>query len=579
MDTAEDSTGLSSAVPVLRTEKMTDSEYHALVRARVLEMSEEDMRLLLMEIADEQPADRQDAFLRRLGVDAQKTRRELSDEKDHVLGEIGHIAAGEYTVKSRVNEDYDDWYRPFEPEILYDDENGAFPKIRHALDYVCRCIPFGLLEEAYEVSLELAPLYVFDDGEYRHDLSVQELCDNEIIDFDFTKYRLAAARAALECAEKESREQEIYDALTQGNPHPRKMLDEFFTTGPVFRDTGEFLTSWIRFLTTRKDSAAADLLDEAVDYLDDPEKLAFCARSFGDVHPMLYLKWIDACDGDEEILSAAQEALQAIPVDFTIRAQAAERAIAAAKRLQRPPEEILSLTLEAFASETTVSNLFSYLLLLMELDPEGCRERALSSVREVLSHTEKDEGDHGDEPWERQKNRLYCFSRLLIQFLTGDFDSVLGEDLEKKEVQSSSFLSWELGRACGLLLLYPDGVPCGKGLAATVKREAVRPWYDKDGETFLTSFLAWKKHLSLPAKQQEILLRILGQDIFQEMERIVGVRRKQYDRCAAWIAALGEVREARNQPGALQETLQEAYAAHSGARRFVEALERYGLKR
>jgi hypothetical protein len=89
--------------------------------------------------------------------------------------------------------------------------------------------------------------------------------------------------------------------------------------------------------------------------------------------------------------------------------------------------------------------------------------------------------------------------------------------------------------------------------------------------------MAWKKTMQLPKDQDNRLLELSREIVRERTDAIVGSNTDLYPACAAYIAALGEVLESREEAGARQRILREYRDAHHRAWQFVGPLQKFGL--
>jgi hypothetical protein len=147
-------------------------------------------------------------------------------------------------------------------------------------------------------------------------------------------------RAVYESEPLERRPKVLYAHIRQarmGLRSRRPALDDLVQISPLpLPDQDRFLTAWIAFLGTREETEADRLLREAIRLSQGTPGLEALARSEGLRRPMAYLDWCAALEEEgkhQAALLAAQEALQALPADLSVRASIADHLCVAAARL------------------------------------------------------------------------------------------------------------------------------------------------------------------------------------------------------------------------------------------------------
>lgn len=101
-----------------------------------------------------------------------------------------------------------------------------------------------------------------------------------------------------------------------------------------------------------------------------------------------------------------------------------------------------------------------------------------------------------------------------------------------------------------------------------------------DQELFLELFCKWKAEVSVPEKEVARWLKKIEQLISMRTAGIMEANcRNYYGECAAFIAALGEVKESRGIENA-RDTIMNSYKTEYSRRRaFHQELRNYGMKK
>ena len=179
---------------------------------------------------------------------------------------------------------------------------------------------------------------------------------------------------------------------------------------------------------------------------------------------------------------------------------------------------------------------------------------------------------------------------MMLKFLDGQFAEVLDKGLHKSEALGWTGTFMKQGIALFLLCLY-EGPWNGKGIAAMAEmaKSAMRFSSEEyrngtcglegigENNLFCQLFLQWKSIVPMPA---DIRNRAIKRITALLEKRTAGImdanRRNYYGECAAYIAALGEVRESMGEPGAKQRLMTSYKDAYPRRSAFREEMRKYG---
>lgn len=191
---------------------------------------------------------------------------------------------------------------------------------------------------------------------------------------------------------------------------------------------------------------------------------------------------------------------------------------------------------------------------------------------------------------EREENRPDENMVLLLRFLDGQFKYVLDNGLNKSEVLGWTGTFMKQGIALYLLYLY-EGQWTGQGVAAMADivkgamgfsaeeyRKGTCGFGEIDEkELFCQLFLKWKSMVQMESDIRKLVIQRIAALL---EKRTVGImdasRRNYYGECAAYIAALGEVRESMGEIGAKQRFMTSYKDAYPRRSAFREEMRNYG---
>ena len=193
---------------------------------------------------------------------------------------------------------------------------------------------------------------------------------------------------------------------------------------------------------------------------------------------------------------------------------------------------------------------------------------------------------------EREENRLGSNTVLLLRFLDGQFADVLDKGLNKSEALGWTGTFMKQGMALYLLYLY-EGQWNGKGISAMaeIARRAMgfsAEEYQKgicgleemsEKDLFCQLFVKWKSMVQMEADIRNRAGKRITELMEKRTEGIMNAnRRNYYGECAAYIAALGEVRESMGELGAKQSLMTSYKNVYPRRSAFREEMRRFGWR-
>lgn len=544
-------------------------------------------------------------------ADAQKYLRLLSaDEESAGDDEDGDEEEEELTserpaILVDLNEEYDDWYNSEEGEFIYSDPEGIGTHLNEIAALVHSCLDQSLYAEGLELGEELLNLVVPTGGDYGSDvdpLTIDMMQEYGLIDFDTSDLLLDTLCCGYLASESTERPAVLW-RLFNSLPHSGVTLEDILRhTGDELPDTDVFLQDWITCLGEQTGRLADRLLTEAVGMLPDVEAARECARKYSTAHPALYGQILDTFSTlpAAELVQIGQEAMERIPANSTQRADIALRTagyLLAAGDPDRAARDACYLA--AFTSQPEG---VSYLRALCAAEhPQQLRGQMHELISQVPTTFPK-YSIWTDCPLNGEAGHLYA-----LHYLDGDFETVLEKGLNTREALGWSGTFNKQGIALLLLACYAGERPGRQstpGLADMMDRVAytlcytdeeyskglsarTAPWEkpvpDERGrvqvsrEQFWPVFCAWKAQTPM---DEELRGRILAKIDRMMRKRTAGImqanRRNYYGECAAFIAALGEVRESLGERGARQQLMASYRAEYPRRTAFRAELKNYG---
>lgn len=538
----------------------------------------------------------------------QEAAADFEQKRSFLRTRLERMESGELCLEGSLNPEYDDWYSSAEEEFLYSDPEGILDIIEEACRFVHQCVDCEEYQAACELTGILIGLDIMVGGEYQEytdePININDLKSYHLGNVDYRTLVIDAARAAYCASALSERADELY--ITLMNSGRRDItLEMILQGGRELPEIDAFLPLWIEHLGRMTGSSAGKLLQEALELADDGEQLLANARKYCGEHPELYEQYLTANQGKtdaDSLLAVGTEALEAIEKKYLVRSRIALLTSRTALEQDRP-ELAETCWLEAFRSDTRVVN---YLRLLMECrDFSNVREAAAQIYRETCSQLRKDSYFLPTAGGGRE-NQVNPTQAYLLAFLGGEFDYV-----RERAMNATNSLGWsasfmKCGLAAFLLLLTEDGsLPqdaaqqggelktMKPGAREMLRRIVAAAGFDKSEYEkgtlrfieesnegwFLTCWNRWKRTVPLSREQREALLGWAEGLVTKRVQGIMeGNHRNYYGECAAYIAALGEAREAGGEPNGKQATMAKYMEAYNRRSAFRQVMRGYGMQ-
>lgn len=515
--------------------------------------------------------------------------------RDHLKG----IDSQEITITAVLNEEYDDWYDNSGEEFYYEDNDDISDMLEEACDFVHICMDREKYKEGFAVGKQLLEMEILCDNEYGdEEFSLGDMVHYELLHCDLKRIILDIAYCAYQSAPPAKRPEALYGVI-QNAKEDTATLEAVMQHGeedlPEFE---EFLPSWITYLGDKTGRDADRLILEAVDLLNDLSLEIQCAEKYAAVHPGLYLNILE--NGKhmpaDDMVAIGLEAMKAIPKKYVIRSKAA---LETAEYVIAADEEQSLLQKCYFAACESDTSAQNYLRALLNGYGNGKKREELQKLLESFPVYKSngyllDEGSFrgygGSVYFEREENKPNNNMILVLRFLDGQFAEVLDKGLYKSEALGWTGTFMKQGIALFLIYLH-EGRWNGKGIVAMAEmaKNAMRfsaveyqkgacvPEEMDEDDLFSRLFFQWKAMMSMAS---DIRNRAIKKITALLEKRTAGImdanRRNYYGECAAYIAALGEVRESMGEPGAKQRLMTSYKDAYPRRSAFREEMRKYG---
>jgi len=554
------------------------------VDAAVSRGSKEQLSAFIHEIARTLPEGGRRGFLDTLGsylsaqAKAKKEKKEnLDAEIRAAVEELDEIISGERMLGSEYNEMWDDWDDDAEDEIIFHDPEEILPDIKHALSLMYKALDREEYRAGAVLAEKLSELRVEVGGDYYGDpLSIADLIYYNLVSGDID----TIVRNALYLEYMGNEEAERAGAMVKSMcsfRHYSITLESLLETARDEMDVASLLPLWIEALARRPSEDVDKLLEEAVSMLGDSASVLDYASRYASSHPVIYrdvLKNGKEKDFPMPLLDIGLKAIDEIPVDGKLRDEVC--LLTASLAVREGKKEIMEKCwFEAFRSKPCVVNYLRLRLLssswksvsekVERIYRESCRSSSFFSEKEPLA---------------------------AMLFFDMHFDEVLEKFMKAKEGLGWSYTFMKPGIAFFLMLL-SDGAR-GKGMedmislactASSFSAAAYTAGTDEkkgadDKVLFSECFCMWKRDVHLDEETAAKILDRLEKWIDLRISAIMDAnKRKYYDECASFIAALGEVVESRGTAGGKEMIMQGYREKYNRRHSFHDSLRRYGMRR
>lgn len=550
------------------------------------------------------PEQNRDDFLKRLkaagkiteAVSAKNTENQPGfDEMYKLVREhLKTIDSQEVSIEGILNEEYDDWYDDISDEFYYQDNSGISDMLAEACDFVHTCMDTERYQEGYEIGSQLFSMEILCSNEYGdEDFSLEDLVDHELLTCDLIQVCLDTAYCAYYAVALKKRPKAMYEVIVNAKK-TEVTLETIMQHGEEelagFQD---FLPLWIAYLGEETGRDADRLILEAVNLLNDVPAAVRYAQKYVNVHPGLYLnilengKYTDA----DDMVSIGMEAMKIMPKKYVLRSRAALKTAEYIIERNENLSQLEECHFIAYESDTSATNYLRALLNGYETEE---KKEKLQSVFMALSgnNTRDSYSISGSNSIcsERRENKPDSNMILFLRFLDGQFADVLKKGLNKSEALGWSGTFMKQGIALYLLCLH-EGKWGGKGITAMADiaknamgfsaEEYQRGTYGLNAadkkDLFQEIFFKWKTIVPMESDIRTSALKKIEHLIEKRTEGIMNAnRRNYYGECAAYIAALGEVRESLGERGAKQRLMTSYKDSYSRRSAFREEMRRYG---
>lgn len=572
--------------------------------ALVAQYSTEQLIAFIHEIGRVFPEHSREDFLERLRSVGNKEEKasKKNTEKDidfdemyrHVRENLKSIDSQEITITGILNEEYDDWYDDSGEEFYYEDNNGISDMLAEACDFVHICMDRERYKEGFEVGNQMLEMEILCDNEYGdEEFSLGDMVYHELLHCNLKQVILDTAYCAYHAVPPIKRPEALYGIIVNAK-EDAVTLEAIMQHGdeelPALE---EFLSCWITYLGDKTGHDADRLILEAAGLLNDIPLEVQYAEKYAAVHPGLYLNILEnrKYATANDMVSIGIQAMKEIPKKYIMRSRVALKTAEYVIAANGETSLMGKCYYAAYESDTSALNYLR--ALLNDCENEKKKEELQKVFMKLPVH--KSNGYFGmyessGSCSEREENRPDGNMVLLLRFLDGQFADVLDQGLNQSQALGWTGTFMKQGIALYLLYLY-EGQWHGKGMAAMAEivKSAMKfssEEYRKgvcgseetgENELFCQLFLKWKSMLQMESDMRERAVKRITTLLEKRTAGIMDAnRRNYYGECAAYIAALGEVRESWGELGAKQKLMTSYKDKYTRRSAFREEMRNYG---
>lgn len=571
----------------------------------ISEISEDELRKIILELARVYPENQRSIFMKVLKAHTSEEKPAVSgfqkyfaeDTKNKIedihekLEQINH---GDLCLDSKYNEEWDDWYNSDDEEIIFSDPCGITKIIDEAIRLVNRCADIGMTDAGYKLAYELSLLNITAEGDYEdyngEPLCIRDLDCYELITCDYVRFAYDSLYLAYLNSKLEERAAVLFGML-KNLKFPSVKLENIFQMGVgELPDAEVFPEIWLCYLLDRDNRSVTvdELATEAFELIADDERKLDTAGKYAEIYPSFYKEYIESNNSDSRrMYKVGMVAMSKIPRHFTVRRDisllTAEHAL-----ILEMKKEAETCWLEAFRSVPDAENYWRIRLM-----SENWKQYS-DEMNLVFEERENQERYQG-YLYSIQKTERIITNRDYGEYLLyeGRFD-----DFEKECQKESDLLHSLLYREKIKFLLiglyngelFSDIIQetCHKiGSLNEIFADRFYKGTLQSSETLKSNLLVricteWKKGFVFTDEQKKDYLTETEKYISEYVSDVMRTtQRTLYGECALLVAALGEVLTSLGKADSRNDAITEykrKYPRHSSFRKELDKYETETVK-
>lgn len=575
----------------------------------VVEMSRKQLEVFIHELARTIPENYRNQFINTLITVKSNDNQDilisdsslddLTSEINEITSKLRSIIDEDLCLDSEYNVEYDDWYNPDDEELLFSDPHKVLPCIEQGIILIHKCVDMEEYQLGYELAELLSTFKISAAGDYSSydgtPLGIDQLDYYSLLNVSFNQLVKESLYLTYMGNELSERAEKLLAMMGNFDCFRVSFEDIMQIGNQDLPELKKFLSLWFSYLSSQNDGRVQNLLQEALTLLDDDNLLLENARKNVEPHPELYKQFLEKGSKDfdnEKMFQIGKEALDTIPEKYTIRSEIALLTAEYACKMN-DSEALEYCWVEALRSNTNVVNYMR--IRFMAKNWHQYKDQILQILHDAYDRMKrKQQEDYNHLPLYKQKeNILRNTDYFVILFFEEDFESIFKHGMNDESTSNYFSNCIEVGIILLLMFLY-KGVKLSSGLDFMVT-VASRTFnftaknylngtgihLDKnDEELFWELFCKWKKEVNIPEETAEQWLKQIERFVSKKVSTIMEFnKRHHYGECAAYIAALGEVKESLGIQNAKANLMNSYKKEYSRRRAFLQELKNYGMSK
>jgi hypothetical protein len=305
-------------------------------------------------------------------------------------------------------------------EILFSDPQKLLVDVNRAVELVHTCVDRELYEKGVRLVEALTYIEVYAEGDYiDYDgtpLEIDDLFEHDLLSGKFENLVKECLYLTYMGNELPDRAEEMYATIIDIGSTQTKLEDVLQIGNQELPEFEAFLSLWIECLGGKKERRAEALLIEAQSMVQDDSVLLENARTYAKTHPSLYKQILEMNTNsgeDGKMLEIGLEALEKIPVSYTIRGEIAIQTAAYAVNSGKL-DVAEQCWMEAFRSDSSVVNYMR--IRFMSGDSKRYTEQIRKTIDSVFAKSNQEYIRHEYGMKQEPENAIHTVEYCVMMF-------------------------------------------------------------------------------------------------------------------------------------------------------------------
>lgn len=487
------------------------------------------------------------------------SNEEINLKMDFFYKKFNLITENELYFYCSWEDDYESYdYWNDNGEWRYWDNDGVGTIINDAFDFAVTLVNMKRYADASKIFdlIFYTDYCAYDeDGGDNIELSLKELNDNNLINFNVDNLYLYIIYSNYQANVTENRAKVIYEYLKNKEFKEVKIKEAFKLGLEVVNEEKKFWEDLIVLLSNNEGDREYELLIEAFESNDEEfAKIFELPEIIYKTHPKLFFDYLKDLDENEEyfeIIESGDEILEKIDDNLVVRS---EMALVIAKANIFFVNDTDKYLFEIFKSNSNCINLLRIIL------NKSCFDKYRDEIIKCVNKDYSNVQNKYETPRELWLNCIYKDEYRLLNFFLGNFDDVINcvKNNNNYLGWSNSFVKYSVYLL--LLYLYDGDIPTSSinMIASSVfdkinGHDKKLELFDNDifGVDILSPFFEifrrWKNKFKMDDDLKEEIMACLKQVIENRVDAIVGNGyRGSYYKAALLVVAYSDILKVHN---------------------------------